>query len=113
CGELSWERRKALSTNRLNFQKDTRLRPDRHGHHRMGLWLAGAETESPDQGGKNDARLHHGEIGADTDPRRRAKGQILIFVALGPGIAIEAIGIETVGPLPQQFMAMQRPDRQE
>ena len=76
-----------------------------------GAGLGLTEVEIPDQGRKDDAGLHHGEIGADTDARAGSEGQILVAVAHQAGR--EAVGIEPAGIFPQQFMAVQRPDRQE
>ncbi len=78
-----------------------------------GPGVAGRKPEPLDQGGQDDAGLHHGEVRADTDARARAKGQILILVQLAAIFSCEPAGIELGRPLPPHFMTMQRPDRQE
>lgn len=58
---------------------------------------------------QNEGRLLHGEAGADADAWTRAKGEISEAIDLFALARQKAGGIETVGILPEQSMAMQDP----
>ena len=82
-------------------QENSRVRPDGHLHHWLGIWLcAGGKMEPGEQGHQDDLRLHHGEVGADANSRATAKGDILKTRAVFAWLGCKMIRVEGRRVLP-------------